>query len=447
MQFTLDIRCKNMHIIGMLQRKANEMLLSWKNNPRKMALLVKGARQVGKTFSIRQFAHDQYINHIYINFDENPAYKAIFDGDLDMDTLIKQITLRVPRVHLIPRQTLIILDEVHNCPKALTALKFITRDRRFDCIATGSLLGIKSKEIPSYPVGYVEHLEMHSLDFEEFLWAMGISKQSIIDIKGYFERKEKIPPAMHDRMMELFREYMVVGGMPGVVQVFADTGKFNSVLKMQRDIISGYASDIVKYAKGSEKVKTKACFFSIPKQLAKDYKKFQYSVIEKKGTARKFADSLDWLYEAGIIKFCYNLRRPDLPLETHAMNDTFKVYMRDTGLLTAMLEDGSQADIIDGKLGIYKGALYENIIADIFGKQGRKLYYYEYRGQMEIDFFIRRNSTAMAVEVKSAGNTKSKSMENIIRNYGVKHGIKFSSNNVSSTAQVDSFPLYMAMFL
>jgi predicted AAA+ superfamily ATPase len=433
--------------MGMLRRKANEMLLSWKNNPRKMALLVNGARQVGKTFSIRHFAQEQYINHIYINFDENPAYKAIFDGDLDMDTLIKQITLRVPRVHLIPGQTLIFLDEIQNCPKAQTALKFITRDKRFDCIATGSLPGSKSKEIPSYPVGYVEHLDMYSMDFEEFLWAMGITAQSIIDIKGYFERKEKVPPAMHDRMMELFREYMVVGGMPAVVQVFADTGKFNTVLKMQRDIISGYTNDIAKYAEGNEKVKARACFFSIPKQLAKDYKKFQYSVVEKKGTARKFSNSLDWLYESGIINFCYNLRRPDLPLETHAMNDTFKVYMRDTGLLTAMLEDGSQVDIIDGKLGIYKGALYENIIADIFGKQARKLYYYEYRGQMEIDFFIRRNSTATAVEVKSAGNTKSKSMDNIIRNYGVKHGIKFSSNNVSISENVDSFPLYMAMFL
>jgi predicted AAA+ superfamily ATPase len=304
---------------------------------------------------------------------------------------------------------------------------------------------------------------MYSLDFEEFLWARDVGTQSIIDIKGYFERKEKVPPAMHDRMMELFREYMVVGGMPAVVQDFVDTGNFSSVLKLQRDIISGYANDIAKYAEGSEKVKARYCFFSIPKQLAKNYKKFQYSVVEKKGTARKFAGSLDWLYEAGIINFCYNLRSPELPLEGNAMNDAFKVYMRDTGLLTAMLEDGSQADIIDGKLGIYKGALYENIIADIFGKQGRKLYYYEYRNPIEIDFFIRRNlsvpasastessasteAVAEAIEVKSGGNTKSKSMDNIINNYGVKHGIKLSSNNISVSRNFNSFPLYMAMFL
>ena len=447
MQFPLDIRRKNMHIYYMLQRKALTQLLKWKNKPGKMALLIDGARQVGKTFSITQFAKEQYPHYVYINFDENPAYKTIFEGDLDMDTLIKQITLRVPQAKMVSGQTLIILDEIQNCPQAQTALKFITLDGRFDCIATGSLLGIKSKEIPSYPVGHVEHLDMYSLDFEEFLWARGITVQSIADIKGYFERKEKIPPAMHDRMMELFREHIVVGGMPRVVQEFVDTGNYGSVLKLQRDIISDYASDIAKYAAGSEKVKARSCFYSIPKQLAKDYKKFQYSVVEKKGTARKFAGSLDWLYEAGIINYCYNLRSPELPLEGNAMNDTFKVYMRDTGLLTAMLEDGSQADIIDGRLGIYKGALFENIIADIFGKMGKKLYYFEYRGQIEVDFFIRRNSQAVAVEVKSAGNTKSKSMSNIIRNYKVKQGIKLSSANISVSEKIDTFPLYMAMFL
>jgi predicted AAA+ superfamily ATPase len=431
----------------MLERKVYKLLLEWKTKPRKMALLVKGARQVGKTFSIMQFARKQYKNIVHINFDENPAYRTIFDGDLDMDTLVKQISLRAPTVEIIPGSTLIFLDEIQNCPKAQTALKFITQDGRFDCVATGSLLGIKSGEVPSYPVGYIEHLDMNSLDFEEFLWAKGVRRQSIADVKEYYERKEKVPPAMHDRLMELFREYIVTGGMPRVVQEFIDTGNYAAVLKLQRDIISDYANDIAKYAQGPEKVKARACFYSIPKQLAKDYKKFQYSLVERKGTARKFAGILEWLYEAGIINFCFNLRIPELPLEGNAMNDMFKVYMRDTGLLIAMLEDGSNADIIDGRLGIYKGAVYENIIADILGKQGKKLYYYEYRNQMEIDFFIRHNALAAAVEVKSGGNTKSKSIEKIIANYGVKHGIKFSSNNVSVSGCVDSFPLYMAMFL
>jgi len=431
----------------MLQRKVYNQLLEWKDKPRKMALLIKGARQIGKTFSIKQFAREQYRHCVYINFDENPAYKAIFNGDLDIETLIKQMTLRVPKAEMVAGETLIFLDEIQNCPSAQTALKFITLDGRFDCIATGSLLGIKNKEIPSYPVGHIEHLEMHSLDFEEFLWAKDVSAQSILDIKGYFERKEKVPLAMHERMMELFKEYIVVGGMPRVVQEFVDTNNFSSVLKLQRDIISDYASDIAKYAEGSEKVKARSCFDSIPKQLAKDYKKFQYSYVEKKGTAKKFAGSLEWLYEAGIINFCYNLRTPQLPLEGNAMNDMFKVYMKDTGLLVAMLEDGSQADIIDGNLGIYKGAIYENIIADIFGKLGKKLYYFEYRDQIEIDFFIRREGQVVAIEVKSAGNTKSKSMTNIINNYGVEYGIKLSSNNISVSEKVDLYPLYMAMFL
>jgi len=437
----------------MLRRKITNQLIEWKNKPNKTALLVKGARQIGKTFSIRQFAEEQYNptglnpNCVYINFDENPAYKAIFNGDLDMDTLIRQITLRVPKAEMIPGKTLLFLDEIQNCPQAQTALKFITQDGRFDCIATGSLLGINNKEIPSYPVGYVEHLEMHSLDFEEFLWAKDISAQSILDIKNYFDKKEKVPPAMHERMMELFKEYIVVGGMPRVVQAFVDTNNFNSVLKLQRDIVSDYASDIAKYAEGNEKVKARACFYSIPKQLAKEYKKFQYSYVEKKGTARKFAGSLEWLYEAGIINYCYNLRAPQLPLEGNAMNDSFKVYMRDTGLLVSMLEDGSQADIIDGNLGIYKGAIYENIIADVFSKLSKKLYYFEFRGQIEVDFFIRRDKQAQAVEVKSSANTKSKSLNNIISNYEVKRGIKLSTNNVSTSENIDMLPLYMAMFL
>ena len=447
MHLPLDIGRKNMHTGYMLKRKVIDRLLEWKNKPRKMALLIKGARQTGKTFSILQFARENYPYIVHINFDENPAYRAIFDGDLDMDTLIKQISLRVPKANMDPGDTLIFLDEIQNCPKAQTALKFITGDGRFDCIATGSLLGIKTKEISSYPVGYVEHLDMYSMDFEEFLWARDVSSQSIDHIKGFFDKKEKVPEAMHERMMELFKEYIVVGGMPRVVQEFADTGNFSPVLKLQRDIVSDYASDIAKYAEGTERVKARSCFYSIPKQLAKDYKKFQYSIVEKKGTGRKYAGSLDWLYEAGIINFCYNLRSPELPLEGNAMNDTFKVYMRDTGLLVAMLEDGSQADIVDGKLGIYKGALYENIIADIFGKLGKKLYYFEYRNQIEIDFFIRRNSQAVAVEVKSAGNTKSKSMTNIILNHGVKEGIKLSANNICVSKNVVNYPLYMAMFL
>ena len=431
----------------MLKRKIYDDLITWKSRKGKKCLVVKGARQVGKTFSIELFARENYKHHITINFIQNPAYKAIFDGDLDGDTLIKQISLRVPGAVFVPGKTLLFLDEIQDCPRARAALKFLTQDGRFDVIASGSLLGINYKDVPSYPVGYVEHLEMYSLDFEEFLWANGVSPSSIADIREYFDNKKPVPAAMHERMMELFKEYIVVGGMPRAVVEFVNTLNFANVLKIQKDIIADYEDDIAKYAIGSEKAKARACFLSIPKHLSKDYKKFQYSIVERGGTARKFGGSLMWLFDAGVINFCYNLAIPELPLEGNAKSDSFKVYMRDTGLLMAMLDDGSQEDIIDGNLGIYKGAIFENIIADIFGKSGKKLFYFEQNGKLEIDFFIRRNKTAAAIEVKSADNTKSKSMETVIQKYGVKHGIKLSSKNVGGADNFVSLPLYMAMFL
>jgi len=431
----------------MLKRKIYDDLLRWKAREDKLCLLVKGARQVGKTFIIELFAQENYKHYTSINFDKNPAYKAIFDGDLDAETLIKQISLRVPGAELVPGETLLFLDEIQNCPRARTAMKFLTQDGRFDIIASGSMLGINYKDVPSYPVGYVEHLEMHSLDFEEFLWANGVLPSSVADIKEYFDQRKTVPTSMHERMIELFKEYIVVGGMPRVVGEFVTTHNFANVLKLQKAIISDYTDDIAKYAEGAEKTKARACFLSIPKHLSKDYKKFQYSIVERGGTARKFGGSLMWLFDAGIINFCYNLSIPELPLEGNAKSDVFKVYMRDTGLLMAMLEDGSQEDIIDGNLGIYKGAIYENIIADIFSKSGKKLYYFEQNGKLEIDFFIRKNKTATAVEVKSADNTKSKSMDAVIANYGVMHGIKLSTKNVGGTDNFDSLPLYMAIFL
>ena len=431
----------------MLERKIEKNLLEWKNNPDKMCLVVKGARQVGKTYIIDKFARENYEFYVYINFDQNENYKAIFDGDLDIDTLIKQISLRVPNAQLVPHKTLIFLDEIQNCPQARTALKFFALDKRFDVIASGSLLGINYKKVTSYPVGYVEHLEMNSLDFEEFCWANGVSKQSILEIKEYFMNKKQVPGAMHEKMMELFKEFIVVGGMPRVVANFVTNHNFANVLKIQRGIIDDYLDDIAKYAEGNEKTKARACFLSIPKHLAKDYKKFRYSLVDKNGSDRKYAGSLMWLYDAGIINFCYNLSNPELPLEGNAKSDVFKVYMKDTGLLMAMLEEGSQEDIIDGNLGIYKGAIYENIVADIFAKNNKKLYYFEHNSQLEIDFFIRYNKKATAIEVKSADNTKSKSLNTVIDKWNIEKGIKLSSKNIGSKEKIDNYPLYMAMFL
>ena len=431
----------------MLKRKIERKLLAWKENKDKNCLLVKGARQVGKTYSINKFAKENYEYYIYINFDENENYKAIFEDNLDIDTIIRQISIRIPNAKIVPYKTLIFLDEIQNCPRARTALKFFSMDKRFDVIASGSLLGINYKEVPSYPVGYVEHLEMTSLDFEEFCWANGIPEEAFNELKKYFEKKEHVPIAIHEKMLELFKNYIVVGGMPRVVADFIENMNYQNVLKIQRDILNDYNDDIIKYADGQEKPKTRACFLSIPKHLAKDYKKFRYGLIEKNGTSRKFAGSLMWLYDAGIINFCYNLSIPELPLEGNARNEIFKVYMRDTGLLVAMLEDGSAKDIIDGNLGIYKGAIYENVIADIFTKSGKKLYYFEHNSQLEIDFFIRYNNKATAIEVKSAENTKAKSLTSIINNWHVEQGIKLSTKNISVKDNIINYPLYMAIFL
>jgi hypothetical protein len=358
------------------------------------------------------------------------------------------MSLRVPNSTIVNGKTIIILDEIQACENAVTALKFLAMDDRFDVIASGSLLGITYSRVSSFPVGYVERLEMNSLDFEEFCWANGMNEEAIGYLREYFDKKETIPTSIHNRMMELFKEYIVVGGMPRVVDEFVTNHNFATVLKLQRNIVDDYRDDIVKYAEGEDKSKIRDCFNSIPKHLAKDYKKFRYSLVDKNGNAKKYFGCLQWLYDARIINFCNNLIVPELPLEGNSKEDVFKVYMRDTGLLMAMLEDGSQLEIINGNLGIYKGAIYENIIADIFAKSSKKLYYFEHNSTLEIDFFIRYENKATAIEVKSADNTKSKSLNSVIDKYGVDKGIKLSAKNMGvSSDKIICIPLYMAMFL
>lgn len=432
----------------MLRRKISEKLRIWKQSEHKMCLLVEGARQVGKTFSILEFGHEEYQNLVYLNFEESPEYRQIFDGGLSVDELIAQISLFVPDVRMVPRETLIFLDEIQSCPNARTALKFLSIDGRFDVIASGSLLGIGYADVSSFPVGYVDRLKMTSLDFEEFLWARGVDEAGVAYLKGYFDSGDPVPQAVHDRFMRLFKDYVVIGGMPRVVERFVETNSYAEVLRIQRGIIADYEDDIAKYAEGSAKARARACFLSIPRQLARDYKKFSYAVVEKGSGARKFGGSLQWLHDAGIIIYCHNLERPERPFEGNVRLDAFKVYMADTGLLVSMLEDGSQRDVINGDMGIYKGALYENIVADIFAKSGKKLYYFEKNSKIEVDFFIRFEDKTTAVEVKSSTNRKSKSMDSMIENYGVPQGIKLSPSNMGKQGdRVRVIPLYMAMFL
>lgn len=324
----------------MLKRKIMDKLIDWKNNHEKECLMVLGVRQVGKTFIIREFAKN-YDSFFELNFLSNEDYKKIFDGNLDYETIIKNITIRIPDNDIIPGKTLIFLDEIQACPNAITALKFLTENNNIDCIASGSMLGMAYKRATSFPVGYVDRIYMDSLDFEEFCWANGMSEQAITYLKEDFINKKSVSESTHERMLELFKEYIIVGGMPKVVSSFVENHHFGSVLKEQRKILNDYRDDIVKYADNTESPKIRACFDSIPAQLAQENKKFKYGLVEKKGTLSKYFGSLEWLNDAGIINFCYNLRNPEAPLEGNKNLECFKVYMRDTGLLMAMLDDGS----------------------------------------------------------------------------------------------------------
>lgn len=410
--------------------------------------MVIGARQVGKTYIIKKFAEENYENFYELNFLENESFTNIFDKDLSSNNILTQISLYFSNFAINPGKTLIFLDEIQICPNAITALKFLAQDDRIDVIVSGSTLGMTYKKVKSFPVGYVDRIYMNSLDFEEFLWARGINEDQIEYIKSFYDKKLSVPEAVHDKMMNLFKEFIILGGMPDVINEFLLSNNFNSAKNVQKRIIEDYKSDIVKYATDNDKPKIRACFDSIPAQLAKENKKFKYSLSDKNANKERYFGALEWLNDAGITNFCYNLNNLELLLEGNKDRDSFKVYMADTGLLMAMLEDGSQTEIMNGNLGIYKGAIYENIIADIFNKSGKKLYYFEKNSTLEIDFIIRYNNVITPVEVKSADNTKSKSLYSLINNYNVTSAIKLSSKNVGvSDNGIISLPLYMSMFL
>lgn len=436
----------------MLKRKIEQALINWKNTPNHSPLIIKGCRQCGKTFSVRDFAKKNYKYEVYLNFFKNPSYISIFDGSLEIDNLIMMMSaLLGPSAVFKQGETVIILDEIQDCPEARTALKFFREDGRFDVIGTGSLLGVKGygKQPKSIPVGSETEIEMHPLDFEEFLWANGITPQIIDKLKEYFNEEKPVPEALHEKMRQLILQYTVVGGMPEVVDTFVKTKQMNSVLALQRDIVRSYEDDMVKYADDKDKSLIKECFQSIPKQLSKENKKFQYSIVKKGGTASKFQGSIQWIEDAGIIARCYNLDLPELPLDGNAIDDVFKVYMQDSGLLVSMLEDGTQFDILQGNLYGYKGAIFENLMADIFTKMGRKLYYYHKDSGLEIDSVIRYKGGATLIEVKATtGNTKStKTILSHPEKYHVAGAIKLGDYNVGRNEKMLTIPIYMGFLL
>ncbi|MDE7164902.1 MAG: AAA family ATPase [Clostridiales bacterium] len=436
----------------MLKRKIERALLEWKNEPQKSPLIIKGQRQCGKTFSVRNFAENYYEHVVYLNFLKNPNYISIFNGSLEVDNLIVSMSALLGNEAIfVPHKTIIILDEIQDCPEARTALKFFKEDGRFDVIGTGSLLGVKGygKQPKSVPVGSETIIEMKPLDFEEFLWANGINELVIDSLKEYFNKELSVPEALHKKMEQLFLQYTVVGGMPEVVQKFVDTKQMNAVLQLQRDIVRSYEDDMTKYADGKDKPLIRECFQSIPKQLSKENKKFQYSVVKKGATATKFAGSLQWIEDAGIVSRCYNLELPELPLDGNSIKDIFKVYMNDTGLFVSMLEDGTQYDILQGNLYGYKGAIFENIIADIFVKMGRKLYYYRKDTGLEIDFVTRYKGASYLVEVKAtSGNVKSaKTIMAHPEKYHVGGVIKLGQYNIGRRDKMLTIPLYLGFLL
>ena len=442
----------------MLKRRIESVLVEWKSSKSKKPLVIKGIRQCGKTYIVQKFAKENYNSVVYMNFILEPDKKSAFTGNIDVDTIILNLSALIPGSRFIAGKTCIILDEIQECREARTALKSFQIDGRFDVIATGSLLGVrgygKSNKAmeegqDSIPVGYETVVEMHPLDFEEFLWANGINDKVIDLVKACFESETVVPDGIHKVMMELLYRYVIVGGLPEVVNTFLETKNIELTYKVQRNLIAEYEEDMVKYADDADKPRIRECFESIPKQLAKDNKKFQYSIVRKGGRSSQYIGSLQWLEDAGIVKRCYNTQITELPLEGNSVNDCFKLYTTDVGLLVAMLDYGIQADILKGNLLGYKGAIYENLMADFLCKSGQKLYYFQKDSGLELDFLVRYKGECVVLEVK-AKSGKTKSLKTALKNKSVYHlnnAIKLGQYNVGREGEILTIPLYMGFLI
>lgn len=439
----------------MLKRKAYDRLLAWKNSHKNKCLMVKGARQVGKTHLIRYFGAREYKSCIEINFIKQKDLKGIFDSDLSAGTIYKRMSMYFPETEFIPGDTLIFLDEIQNCGNARTAIKFLAEDGRFDVITSGSLLGLtyaengnpEAEEPESVPTGYEDFITMYSLDFEEFLWAEGYGESAVSGLREYFDSLEKVPEPLNSKFEELFREYMVVGGMPEVVADYVQNHDFNRVTTIQERILENYKFDIAKHAKGAEKVKVQKCYEAVPKQLAKELKKFQYSTVEKKQTSKKYGGSIQWLRDSALVHICHNIREAYLPLMANSVDEQFKLYINDTGLLCAMYGAETKKALLTGKIkGNAKGGLYENIISESLVKAGYKLYYYKPDDDHELEFLLEKDGEVIPLEVK-AGNTATISLNNFIKDYKPSKAYKLISGNVGVADGKASLPHYMIMFI
>ena len=442
----------------MYKRKIENILQSWLDDASHKPLVVKGVRQCGKTSSVMDFAQKHFKNVIYLDFHEHSEYKKFFTPNLEVDAIVMRITAAMPDAEIEAGKTCFVFDEIQDCPRARGSLKYFHLDGRYEVICTGSLLGVNGYKTPnekaeeeaaSIPVGFEDIVNMYPMDFEEWLWVNGIKDLHFDYLKKHLNNETPVEEALHDRFRELLLQYTIVGGMPEVVTAFMETKQIGKVLSVQRRIIDDYKADMVKYAATADKSRIRECFESIPAQLAREYKKFSYTAVRKGGRGRDYAGSLQWIEDAGIIRRCYNTSTTELPLDGNRIPSEFKVYMADIGLLVAMLEEGTQSSILEGDLLSYKGAIAENLVADIFGKMGRKLYYYHKDGGVELDFLVRYKGQCTPMECKAAtGNAKS--MRTVLKHpekYHVTSAIKLGDYNIGKSNELLTLPMYMAFLL
>ena len=434
-----------------LKRKVDAFLSEWKSNPDKKPLIIKGPRQVGKTESIKKFAELNYKNFIEINFVEEPKYKMIISDGYRAEDIIRNISLLDPSKRFIAGETLIFFDELQDFPEISTALKFFKTDGRFDVICSGSMLGINYQRIESNSVGYKTDYEMYSFDFEEFLWAKGYGDSITENLLNHMKTLTPFSELELKVYNSLFLDFCILGGMPAVVKEYIEKGTFEGSLEVQRQLIADYKEDIRKYAEGMDQTRILNVFNQIPPQLAKDNKKFQISKVASGARFKDYRGCIEWLCDAGIINICYCLNFPELPLMGNYDETKYKLYFGDTGLLVAMLDEEAQEDLRANKnLGVYKGALYENIVAEAFKKSGLKLFYYKREDStLEEDFFVRTADELIPVEVK-ATNGKAKSLRTLIESEkytDIKKGIKLTGGNIGETNNILTFPYFCAFLI
>ena len=437
--------------MNLLKRKIDQYLIDWKKDKNRKPLIIKGARQIGKTESIRNFAKNNYKNVIEINFVLQKQFKDIFDEGFEVDTIIKNISLRKPELEYTPHETLIFFDEIQDCINCATSLKSFREDNRYDVICSGSLMGINYNEIESNSVGNKEDYEMYSMDFEEFLWAKGYKQEQIENLYEHMKNLEPFSNTELSVMFENFKEYMIIGGMPAIVNEFVKNKNYSGTLKMQKQILLDYEEDITKYAKGLERGKILNVYHKIPVFLGKENKKFQISKIETGARNREYLGTIEWLDNAGIINVCYCLEQPELPLGGNFNPDNYRIYFRDTGLLIGSLDEESQDDLRYNKnFNTYKGAIYENIVADMLVKEGYHLYFYKNpKGTIEMDFFLRDKDSLVPVEVK-ANDGSTLSLNKLIddtKYKDVKYGIKLGYKNIGFNGKFYTFPYFLTFLL